>query len=61
MLLAYTISRENIVHDTAAAKRQAGTAELELRGDLSGQEVDIYIAFTSNDREQMSNSEYLGR
>lgn len=61
MLLAYDTLNDTSYHDIAAARRKKGVAVLELEDDgVSIRDIELYIAFISEDRERISNSQYLG-
>jgi hypothetical protein len=45
---------------TCGARRDAGKHILKC-GIISGEEVDVYLGFISEDRQKCSNSVYLGR
>lgn len=61
MMLAYDVDGKMASFSTSGAKRKAGTDALEVPADFSGREVDVYIAFISEERTEMSKSQYLGK
>jgi len=61
MMLAYDIEGSLASFTTSGAKRKAGTDSLEVPDAFSGREVDVYIAFISEERAEMSMSQYLGK
>lgn len=61
MVLAYNPETKLGMADFAAARRDSGTAVLNNLIEQFGEEVHVYISFTSIDRERISNSQYLGK
>lgn len=61
MMLAYDIERGLASYTTSGAKRKAGTDVLEVPEEFAGREVDVFIAFISEERTEMSKSQYLGK
>jgi hypothetical protein len=61
MVLAYNPEKKLATADTAAARRASGKAELNNLIKHFGEEVHVYLSFTSSDRERVSNSQYLGK
>ena len=61
MVLAYNPEMKLAMADTAAARRGSGTAVLNNLIEPFGEEVHVYLSFTSLDRERISNSQYLGK
>ncbi len=60
MILLYNIKRRFHHENTAAARREAGTATYKLTKADIGSEFHIYLAFVTDDRKNRSNSMYLG-
>ncbi|SKB30948.1 DUF6266 family protein [Daejeonella lutea] len=58
MLLAYQVKYPSMVMISSGARRSAGSDSLEIPG-VKG-EWHTWIAFVSDDRQYISNSEYLG-
>ncbi|WP_316834831.1 DUF6266 family protein [Pedobacter nutrimenti] len=68
MLVAYLPTNNNAFYTVSSARRSAGEDILEIQpvkksnsNDEIDQSVEAYIAFISDDREQVSNSIYAGR
>ncbi len=59
MLLAYFPDIDKAEYVTAGAKRSAGEDFLEIRPTRINERMVVYIAFISEDRENVSNSIYL--
>lgn len=59
MVLAYA-GGEDRVWDVCGARRNEGKHILPYE-NISGKEVDLYIAFVSEERDRCSNSVYLGK
>lgn len=62
MLLAYHLESGEIVQMLSGARRSACREILEIPSDISADAIEwhIWIAFISDNRENISNSEYLG-
>lgn len=60
MILAYNNSKGEAVFVTAGAARSAGTQTLTVPDDFSGDSVECFIAFNSEDGLSVSNSKYIG-
>ncbi|MES2417071.1 MAG: DUF6266 family protein [Bacteroidota bacterium] len=61
MVLAYDIEKEKARYNPHIVSRRKGTATFKLDEFFKGKQLDIYLAFTSDDRKQRSNSMYLGK
>jgi hypothetical protein len=61
MLLAIDLKGQKSSYECPGNFRSAGTGVLQLSEDLSGKEVDVYIAVLAKDRSVQSDSQYLGR
>ncbi|NQX38683.1 hypothetical protein SAMN05421820_101714 [Pedobacter steynii] len=61
MLLAMDLQGQKSCYECPGNFRSAGTGMLQLSEDLSGKEVDVYIAVVAKDRSVQSDSQYLGR
>jgi hypothetical protein len=48
------------ITDTAGAERTEGTQTVILPADWSGDEVQVYLGFISEDKKEVANSVYLG-
>jgi len=59
MLLAYFPDLDKAEYITAGAKRSAGEDFLEIRLSRINERMEVYMAFISEDRENVSNSVYL--
>ena len=61
LLLVYNPTKaESIEVLQDAVQRSAGTMELVLPGDFTGDTVHVYLAFKAADASKVSNSSYLG-
>ncbi|TCC90434.1 hypothetical protein EZ428_14260 [Pedobacter frigiditerrae] len=61
MVLIYNIEDGRTQHHPAITTRRTGTATFKLENVFFGKSVNVYLAFTSDDRKQRSNSLYLGK
>ncbi|MXV49462.1 hypothetical protein GS399_00640 [Pedobacter sp. HMF7647] len=61
MLLAYIPEAKLAAFDLCGARRSKGGDTLKLDAGFSGKEADVYMAFITEEREELSNSQYLGR
>jgi hypothetical protein len=59
-VMVYNPSKEEFVTLQAAAPRSALAYNLLVPGDFSGDEVQVYIGFTSSDGKVAGDSTYLG-
>lgn len=59
MVLAYNKDKQETVYNTAAATRADGTAELVLPASWADDALAVYLAFYSEDRQRVSNSQCL--
>lgn len=59
MVLAYNKDKQETVYNTAAATRADGTAELVLPANWADNALAVYLAFYSEDRQRVSNSQCL--
>ncbi len=60
MLVAYDITGEVACFNTASERADGGYARLKLPEEMRGKQVDVYLAFVSEDRKRRSISQYLG-
>ncbi len=60
MLLAYDVKNGIVKATLSGARRKSGKEFLEISKAQKIQNFQVYIAFISDDREQISMSEYLG-
>ena len=60
MLLIYNIKDKQINGISSGARRSECREVLKLQAKLPEEEWHAWIAFISDDRESISNSEYLG-
>lgn len=61
MVIACNVSREFALYDMDIAARADGSASLALPAAWEGDEVETYVAFTSEDGTLISDSLYTGR
>ena len=61
MPLVFNSSKGEAVFNTAAADRSAETADLPIPAGWSGDTVEVYLGFISNDGALVANSVYLGQ
>ena len=59
MMLAYNIEKKDSTGTASGQFRKTGRDTLDLKGIVDGT-IHIYVAFISVDRENQSNSVYLG-
>jgi hypothetical protein len=59
MVLAYANGQDPI-WDVCGAQRSEGKHALYYGDNLSGQQADLYMAFVSEERDECSNSVYMG-
>ncbi len=60
MIVTYNQSKGEAIFVTAGAARSAGTQTLTVPDDFSGDSVECFIAFISEDGLSVSNSKYVG-
>jgi len=60
MLLVYNASKGIAVYNLEGASRDTGAQSLDVPADFSGDEVQAYLAFISEDGSQVSDSVYVG-
>jgi hypothetical protein len=60
MLLAYNPSKNEAIFITDGSNRNTGTQTLTVPDNYSGDTVECFIAFLSEDGSSVSNSKYLG-
>jgi hypothetical protein len=60
MLMAYDMAGGMATFNTAAERADSGSARLKLDETYIGKQVDVWLAFVSEDRKRRSNSQYLG-
>lgn len=60
MLVAYDITGEFARFNTASERADGGYARLRIPEAMNGKQVDVYLAFVSEDRKRRSTSQYLG-
>jgi len=60
LILLYNADKQIAVYDTAGAVRTAGTQNLSVPADFSGDEVQAYLGFISEDGTEVANSVYVG-
>lgn len=61
MMLAYFPTENESIIEISGARRSAGIDFLRLPNALMDKAMELYLAFVSDDRLQVSNSVYLGR
>jgi len=60
MLLVYNESKGETVFETEGDARNAGTQTLTIPNDFSGDSVECYISFRTEDGLSVANSKYVG-
>ena len=60
MILAYNSSKGEAIFVTDGAARSAGSQNLTVPDDFSGDSVECFIAFISEDGLSVANSKYVG-
>ena len=60
MILAYNCSKGEAIFVTDGAARSAGSQTLTVPDDFSGDSVECFIAFISEDGLSLANSKYVG-
>lgn len=60
IIVALNASKSEAITDTAGATRSAGTQTIGVPSDWSGDEVQVYLGFVSEDSKEVANSDYLG-
>ena len=60
LIMLYNEDKKVAVYDTAGAVRTAGTQNLPVPVDFSGDEIQAYLGFISEDGTEVSNSVYVG-
>ena len=60
MILVYSAELKKSFYTLSGARRTRGSDFLELPTKVIGKEIQVYLAFTSEDRTKVSNSSYLG-
>lgn len=60
MILAYNSSKGEAIFVTDGAARSAGSQSLTVPDDFSGDSVECFIAFISEDGLSVANSKYVG-
>ena len=52
--------RGEVITDSGGAERMTGMQSVEMPADWSGEPVDVYLGFISEDGKEVANSVYLG-
>jgi len=60
LLLIYNPAKGFAVYDTAGADRDRGSQSLAVPADFSGEDVEAFIGFISEDGKTLSDSVYAG-
>lgn len=60
MVLVYNPSKKESIYTLTGADRTVGTQTISLPNTYSGDNVELFMAFVSEDGSQVSNSIYLG-
>ncbi|MDD4227585.1 MAG: DUF6266 family protein [Mariniphaga sp.] len=60
IIVVLNASKSEAITDTAGATRSAGTQTIGVPSDWSGDEVQVYLGFVSEDSKEVANSDYLG-
>lgn len=55
-----TLTRGEAVFTTAGPVRSTGTATVPVPSEYSGEDVEVFLGFISDDGTKVSNSSYLG-
>lgn len=60
LILIYNQTKKECVFTTAGPVRSAGTESIPLPPEYSGDDVEVFLGFVSEDRTKVANSSYLG-
>jgi len=60
LLLVYNASKGVAIYDLEGASRDTGAQSLDVPADFSGDEVEVFMAFISENGSQVSDSVYVG-
>ncbi len=60
LAVVYNPSRGEAIYDTAGSERMAGSHQIPVPADWTGDAVEIYLGFISEDGKEVSNSVHLG-
>ena len=60
LIMLHNGDKKVAVYDTAGSARSVGTQSLSVPVDFSGDEVQAYLGFISEDGTEVSNSVYVG-
>jgi len=60
LIAILNLAKGEAITDTAGAERTAGTQTVVLPADWSGDSVEVYLGFVSDDGKEVANSVYLG-
>ena len=60
LIAVLNTTKGEAITDTAGAERTEGTQTIIVPADWSGDEVQVYIGFISEDHREVANSVYLG-
>lgn len=60
MLLVYSPESKLSCYTNSGARKSAGKELLELKHNMRNEQLEVYISFVSDDREDVADSLYLG-
>lgn len=60
MILLYNATRGESVFTTAGPVRTAGTETISVPSEYTGEDVEVFLGFISEDGSKVANSSYLG-
>ncbi len=60
MILLYNAARGESVFTTAGPSRSAGTESISVPSEYTGEDVEVFLGFISEDGSKVANSSYLG-
>ncbi len=60
LLLVYNITKDVAIYNLAGNSRDMGSQTIDVPTDFSGDDVETFMAFISEDGSQVSNSVYTG-
>jgi len=60
MLMIYFPHNHYSLSETGGARRSEGSDTVEVHQEILNNKMELYISFVSNDREEFSNSLYIG-
>ena len=60
LIVILNTTKGEAIYTTAGPLRSAGTATMSLPVEYSGDKIEVYLGFISDDGSRVSNSAYLG-